>query len=105
MVQKLGLEVSDHPEPYHICRLNEHQVIRIDKQVKVSFCIGQYKDEVLCDVLPMESSHLLLGRPWQFDKKVQHEGFTNRYIFDHHGKNPQSNDSPRSISGPATDIH
>jgi len=30
---------------------------------------GSYKDEVLCDVVPMEVTHVLLGRPWQFDKQ------------------------------------
>jgi len=30
--------------------------------MKVQFSIGKYKDEVLCDVVPMEASHILLGR-------------------------------------------
>jgi hypothetical protein len=41
--------------------------------------IGKYKDEVLCDVLPMQARHLLLGRPWQFDRRVKYDGFTNKY--------------------------
>ena len=40
--------------------------------------IGNYEDEVLCDVVPMHVGHLLLGRPWQFDRKVKHYGFTNK---------------------------
>ena len=48
----------------------------------VSFCIGKYKDEVLCDVVPMQAGHLLLGRPWQFDRRVKHDGFTNKYSFE-----------------------
>jgi hypothetical protein len=24
-------------------------------------------------------AHLLLGRPWQFDKKAKHDGFKNKY--------------------------
>ena len=35
----------------------------------------------MCDVVPMQAGHLLLGRPWQFDRKVQHDGFTNKYSF------------------------
>ena len=27
----------------------------------------------------MQASHILLGRPWQFDRKVMHDGFQNRY--------------------------
>lgn len=27
-----------------------------------------YKDEALCDVVPMSVCHVLLGRPWQYDR-------------------------------------
>ena len=47
----------------------------------VAFAIGKYEDEVLCDVVPMEACHILLGRPWQYDRRVSHDGFTNRYSF------------------------
>ena len=30
----------------------------------------------------MDVCHVLLGRPWQFDKRVVHEGRRNCYIFD-----------------------
>ena len=42
----------------------------VNRQVLVSFSIGRYKDEVLCDVVPMHVGHILLGKPWQFDRKV-----------------------------------
>ena len=29
----------------------------------------------------MHVSHLLLGRPWQYDRKVQHDGFQNCFSF------------------------
>ena len=29
----------------------------------------------------MQAGHLLLGRPWLFDKHVKHNGFTNKYSF------------------------
>jgi len=44
-------------------------------------------DEVLCDVLPMDACHLLLGRPWQFDKNATHNGRTNTYTFKLKGGN------------------
>jgi len=38
---------------------------------------------VLCHIVPMEACHILLGRPWQFDKKTMHNGLTNEITFTH----------------------
>ena len=57
----------------------------IIKWLLITFSIGKYKDEVLCDVVPMEATHILLGRPWQFDRKKFHDGFTNKISFNFHG--------------------
>ena len=46
--------------------------------------IGRYNDRVLCDVVPMENTHILLGRPWQYDTKVVRDGFANKISFQHH---------------------
>ena len=55
----------------------------MNKQVLVSFSIWKYEDEVLCDVVLMQARHLLLGRPWKFDRRVKQDGFTNKYSFVH----------------------
>ena len=47
----------------------------------VSFSIGRYKDEVLCDVVSMHAGHILLGRLWQFDRKINHDEFKNKHSF------------------------
>ena len=83
MVENLGMPTCKHPRPYKLQWLNDSGEVRVNKQVLVAFSIGKYKDEVLCDVVPMPAGHLLLGRPWQFDRKVQHDGFTNKYSFVH----------------------
>ena len=81
MVEKLNLPTLKHPNPYKLQWLNDCGEIKVYKQVLVSFSIGKYNDEVLCDVVPMQASHLLLGRPWQFDRKATHDGYINRYSF------------------------
>ena len=58
----------------------------MDKQVLVTFSIGKYLNEVLCDVVPMHTGHILLGRPWQYDRRVTHDGFKNMYSFVKGGK-------------------
>ncbi|XP_048227255.1 uncharacterized protein LOC125369285 [Ricinus communis] len=81
MVEKLGLNLIPHPKPYKLLWLNNYGEIKVNKQVIMTFTIGRYSDEVLCDVVPMHASHILLGRPWQFDRRAVHDGFLNRYSF------------------------
>ena len=52
----------------------------------VTFLIGKYLDKVLCDVVPMYAGHIFLGRPWQYDRRVTHDGFKNIYSFVKEGK-------------------
>ena len=76
------MQTSKHPRPYKLQWLNDSGEVGVNKQVLISFSIGKFKDKVLCDVVPMQAGHLL-GRPWQFDRKVKHGGFTNKYSFMH----------------------
>ncbi|KAL4385872.1 hypothetical protein GQ457_09G021510 [Hibiscus cannabinus] len=86
MIEKLGLPTTKHPQPYKLQWLNDGGEIKVTKQARIPFSIGKYKDEILCDVVPMHAGHLLLGRPWQFDRRAIHDGFTNRYSFAYEGK-------------------
>jgi len=52
----------------------------------ICFSNGKYVDKILFDVVPMEASHLLLGRPWQYDRNVVHNSVTNKFSFVHKGK-------------------
>src|SRR5262249_1820536 len=53
LVEKLGLPLLKHPKPYRLQWLNDCGDIKVNRQVMVPFSIGKYKDEVLCDVVPM----------------------------------------------------
>ena len=52
----------------------------------ITLTIGSYLDQILCDVLDMSACHILLGRPWQYDRRVKHDGYTNIYTLRHEGK-------------------
>ena len=54
-------------------------------QCVVDFQIGPYKEKILCDVMAMDVCHILLGRPWKFDKKVTHDGRSNCPSFKQNG--------------------
>jgi hypothetical protein len=58
----------------------------VSQQCKVEFKIGGYKDDILCDVIPMDVCHILLGRPWQFDRNVIHDGRKNTYTMEKNGR-------------------
>jgi hypothetical protein len=86
MVDKLALTTKPHPRPYHVQWLNNSGKAKVTKLVRLNFAIGPYHDVVECDVAPMQSCHILLGRPWQFDKDSMHQGRLNQYSFLHHDK-------------------
>jgi hypothetical protein len=74
MVDKLAFTTKPHPRPYHIQWLNNSGKAKVTKLVRLNFAIGPYHDVVECDVVPMQACHILLGRPWQFDKDSMHHG-------------------------------
>ena len=86
LVQDLKLNTIDHPNPYKLRWLDKKAEGYVKKQCLVSFAIGSYNDEILCDVLDMNVCHILLGRPWQYAKHSIHNGFTNVYTIRHEGK-------------------
>ena len=81
LVEKLSLPTMKHPRPYKLQWLNSCKEVKVSKQVMVAFSIRKYRDKALCDVVPMHVGHLLVGRPWQYDRKVQHDRFQNRFSF------------------------
>ena len=58
----------------------------VTKQCLVDIKIGGYNDKIICDVIPMYVCHLLLGRPWQYDRNVIHDGKMNMYTLENNGR-------------------
>ncbi|KAF7827075.1 receptor-like protein 7 [Senna tora] len=85
LIDKLRLKCEKHLAPYRLQWLNDSGEVKVTKQVVIAFSIGKYEDEVICDVVPMQASHLLFGRPWKFDRRVLHDGYKNRYSFELNG--------------------
>eukprot|EP00253_Pinus_taeda_P009391 PITA_09391 len=85
MVEKLGLKRLKHPSQYRVSWLQQAHQLLVDEQSKVEFQIGRYKDKIICDIMPMDVCHILLGRPSQYDRKVTHDGVMNCYKFEKDG--------------------
>ncbi|XP_057543321.1 uncharacterized protein LOC130821549 [Amaranthus tricolor] len=86
LVQTLDLETKPHPHPYKLKWLDSKASGFVKKRCLIQFAIGSFKDKVLCDVLDMTACHVLLGRPWQHDRRTLHDGYTNVYTLKHEGK-------------------
>ena len=63
MVTKFNLERRKQLKPYRIAWIQDEHKILVSEQCLVKFRIGSYHDEVLCDIMPMDVCHMLLGRP------------------------------------------
>jgi hypothetical protein len=71
MVEKLNLKTEAHSHPYKLQWLRKGNDIQVTKKCLVQFSIGKnYQDEVMCDVVPMDACHILLGRPWHMIEKL-----------------------------------
>nr|XP_011470547.1 PREDICTED: uncharacterized protein LOC105353251 [Fragaria vesca subsp. vesca] len=82
MVDKLNLQTERKPVSYKLQWFKKGSDVVVNKRCLVSFSIGKnYQDAQWCDVAPMDACHLLLSRPWQFDRKAQHDGYQNTYSF------------------------
>jgi hypothetical protein len=71
----------------------------------VEFQIGTYKDEVLCDIIPMDDCHIPLGKPWNYDKKAIYDGMINTYSLEKDGYKhmlfPLKDESSKEEPGPS----
>jgi hypothetical protein len=64
MVEKLEVETTSLLNPYKVSWLHNGHQVMVTKQCLVEFKIGGYRDEILCDVIPMDVCHIIFGRPW-----------------------------------------
>jgi len=60
--------------------MNDEDVV-FNQQVEVKFSIGNFEDSVLCNIVPMKACHILLRRPWLFERETIHHGHTNNITF------------------------
>ena len=71
--------------------------MKVLKQARIRFSVGKYNEELVCNVVPMLEFHLLLRRPWQFDRDVVHQGRSKKYTFVIEGKKSLHIKSVRTI--------
>lgn len=72
VVQKLKIVKIPHTYPYRVTWLNKGQNVLVNEHVWVESNVGEYRHKIICDVVPMDACHLLLRRPWQYDRVAVH---------------------------------
>lgn len=65
-VRRLKLKPKLHPWP---CRVGwvDKTSLPISERCLVPIHMGCYSENILCDALPMDVAHVLLGHPWLYD--------------------------------------
>ena len=104
VVKLLNLKVEPHPNPFRVAWVNDH-TLHVAQRCLVSIQMRDYKDEIYCNVLPIDVAHVLLGRHWLYDFNVTNFGKDNIYSFKYRGKTiilrpakPKGCNSKRDIS-------
>ena len=73
VVKRLKLLTTPHPQPYNIGWLNQGWDLRISQQCRLPYAIKPFKDEILCDVAPLEVCDALLGQPYMWIRHAMYE--------------------------------
>jgi hypothetical protein len=74
LVQSINNHHDDtHPQPYNIGWLRQGRDLRVSQQCRLSYGIQPFKDEVLCDVAPLDVCDVLLGQPYMWKRHAIYE--------------------------------
>ena len=63
LIKRFGLPTRSIPQPYYLEWFNTSGKTKVIKSARIYFSVGFYHDYADFDIVPMQSSSLLLGRP------------------------------------------
>ncbi|KAL7114961.1 hypothetical protein ACP275_04G154100 [Erythranthe tilingii] len=96
-ISLLSLTPVKHPQPYRVAWI-ETSSIPVTRRCKVPIQFLSFKEDVWCDVVPMNVSHIILGRPCIYDNDVNISRLSNACSFIYDGKKITLNPlQPRAI--------
>lgn len=81
LVKKMGLHRYKVRMLYKMSWFKKGGEISVRHRSLVPIQLKDYKDKVWCDIVPMDACHILLGRPWQYDRQAIHDDRHNTYTF------------------------
>jgi hypothetical protein len=54
VIKRLTLPTTPRPQPYTIGWIHQGSDLHVSQQIRISYAIKPFKDEVLCDVSPLK---------------------------------------------------
>jgi hypothetical protein len=81
VIKRLDLPMTPHPQPYTIGWLRQGRDLRVSQQCRLPYDIKPFKDEVLCDISPLEVCDVLLGQPYLWKRHVVYESRPHSVII------------------------
>ena len=73
VIKWLDLPKTPHPQPYTIGWLCQGSDLCVSQQCRLLYDIKPFKDEVLCNVAPLEVCNVLLGQLYLWKRHVVYE--------------------------------
>ena len=65
-IKRLNLKTTSHPQPYSMGWVSQGRDIQVNKQCHLSYSIKPFKDEVICDVAPLDDCDILLVKLYMY---------------------------------------
>ncbi|KAK8933568.1 hypothetical protein KSP39_PZI015465 [Platanthera zijinensis] len=84
-LERMQVTPEPHPQPYRVLWVDK-SAIQVTQRCLVPLRLASFEDKIWCDVIPMDVAHVLLGRPWLYDRDVMCFGRSNTCVFYDRGR-------------------
>jgi hypothetical protein len=81
VIKWLDLTMTPHPHPYTIGWLRQGRYLCVNQECRLPYGIKPFKDEVLCDISPLEVCDVLFGKPYFLKRHVVYESRPRNVII------------------------
>ena len=83
--EKMGLKTEPHSHPYNV-NWADKTAQSITQHCQILIHTFGFQDRVWCDVLDVNTAHILLGRSWLYNLNMTSPDRSNTYKFKFKGK-------------------